>query len=777
MVTQTDASSGEAQGVDKEIHKIEDNREILLQASMDGFWAIALNGKILEVNDTYVKMSGYSKQELLSFYVKDLEAIESPEEIIQHIGKVVEKGSDRFETLHRRKDGSTFDVEISIRFDPSYHGRIILFIRDITDRKSAERKLQQSEQRYKALFYGSNSVVLLIDQRTGQICDANPAACSFYGYTHQEICSMNIRMINTLPPDEIKAEMTRSANETKNHFFFKHRLANGDIRDVEVYSGPIAYENTVLLYSVVHDISERIRTEKALMESERLLQESQAMATIGSFSVNLADNTCTISEQMNRIFGINGDKEYTVDLWLGCLHPDFRMKMASVFNDLKTNGGTSQNEYKIIRINDGKERWVNSAGKVEYGPDGNPVRIIGTIQDITPRKIAETQLLDLYAELEDRVQQRTAELMATNQALHAAEQKYRTVADFTYDWEYWISPEGEYIYVSPSCERVSGYPPEAFFENRNLTIQIIHPEETYAIEQIKLKRKTTSCHRQLTYRIYNAQGEIRWVRHIWISIYGDSGRFLGIRGSYQDVTGRKKLEAKLRESYLKIREQQESMLKAIIQTEEKEKALFSKELHDGLGPLLSAIKLYLQWSERPQEGESHREIIAKTEEILEEAINTVREISNRLSPHLLANYGLKAAIESYAGKITHTSGIQIDINCSVDKRLPEEIEATIYRALTECINNTVKHAEAKKITIIINLSEETLVVNYADDGKGFDVDNILSENKGLGLTNIQHRVNSLGGKLKLQSKSGSGVNYNITIKINGTFQPEDAFPQ
>ncbi|MDQ7817277.1 MAG: PAS domain S-box protein [Melioribacteraceae bacterium] len=139
---------------------------------------------------------------------------------------------------------------------------------DITSKKITEEALKESEERYKALFNNNHSVMLLIDPDTGAIVDANPAACNYYGWVHNEMLNKKITEINTLSGEEIFKEMELARIEKRNRFFFKHRLANGEIRDVEVFSGSVVINSKILLYSIIHDITEQKAAERALIDSE-----------------------------------------------------------------------------------------------------------------------------------------------------------------------------------------------------------------------------------------------------------------------------------------------------------------------------------------------------------------------------------------------------------------------------------------------------------------------------------------------------------------------------
>lgn len=144
-----------------------------------------------------------------------------------------------------------------------------------------EQALKESEEKYQSLYNNSHLMMLIIDPRTGNIIDANPASCQYYGYSQEKIITKSIFDINSLSREEALAEMALAVQEKRNYFNFTHKLANGEIRHVEVYSGPICIQGKRLLYSIVHDITDKVLITKSLEESENHYRSLMELAPCG----------------------------------------------------------------------------------------------------------------------------------------------------------------------------------------------------------------------------------------------------------------------------------------------------------------------------------------------------------------------------------------------------------------------------------------------------------------------------------------------------------------
>lgn len=212
-------------------------------------------------------------------------------------------------------------------------------------------------------------------------------------------------------------------------------------------------------------------------------------------------------------------------------------------------------------------------------------------------------------------------------------------------------------------------------------------------------------------------------------------------------------------------------IRHIIETEEKERRHFAEELHDGLGPLLSSISLYVnELANEKLEKEKKDKITGVACELIDEAIASAKLIANNLTPGMLRDYGLLPAIESFCKKINATQTLNILIDDKTDKkRYHNIVETTLYRVALEMINNTLKYACADKIQISLVEKSNTLYFDYIDNGRGFDLEVKKSDmNKGLGLNNVYNRIKSVNGKCVMTSEPGKGFGAQLEIPLKYT---------
>jgi signal transduction histidine kinase len=207
------------------------------------------------------------------------------------------------------------------------------------------------------------------------------------------------------------------------------------------------------------------------------------------------------------------------------------------------------------------------------------------------------------------------------------------------------------------------------------------------------------------------------------------------------------------------------VLNAIINTEENERKRFAKDLHDGLGPLLSTVKMSVSSLTERISDPAGKVILGNTSHLVNEAISTIKDISNNLSPHVLSNFGLASAISAFTTKINQTKAISIDFKSNMEnQRLENDKEVVIYRAVCELINNSISHAGASKIDIELNKHEKFVTLQFYDNGRGFDTSMLSKEdNKGMGLSNIETRVKTVEGIFIIESTPGRGTSALIKV--------------
>ncbi len=230
----------------------------VLETTQDGFWVIDASGRLTNVNEAYCRMTGYTREELAELRIADIDAVEDDAATAARIGRIVENGSERFETRHRRKDGSVFDVEVSASYLDQHGGMFVCFCRDISDRKSAELACQESEVRYRLL--SDLTMEGIIIHKRGIAVDLNASLARLLGYEQQEIVGRNA--IELLVHDDDK-EIVRNnvVKEWAQPYVARLVKRNGEAIYVELEARNFEINGEIMRVASVRDISERKKSE------------------------------------------------------------------------------------------------------------------------------------------------------------------------------------------------------------------------------------------------------------------------------------------------------------------------------------------------------------------------------------------------------------------------------------------------------------------------------------------------------------------------------------
>jgi|GEM_PF-1846689 len=207
----------------------------------------------------------------------------------------------------------------------------------------------------------------------------------------------------------------------------------------------------------------------------------------------------------------------------------------------------------------------------------------------------------------------------------------------------------------------------------------------------------------------------------------------------------------------------QNILRAIIETEEKERKRVAQDLHDGLGPILSTIKLFTETYLTSTDQSYKQKIASQLLASINEALDQISVISNNLTPQILFDFGLKTAIKYFIENITKISSKKFSYTFNLKGDVCNEIEITIYRVVTELINNTIKHANADSVVLNVWQEGNSIFLEYSDNGIGFDFSKSIGKKAGMGLFNIQHRVNSFNGEVQFCRVKPRGIRCIIRI--------------
>lgn len=280
----------------------------------------------------------------------------------------------------------------------------------------AESERIESERHYKALFNDNLQVILLVNPQTGKIEDANQAACNYYGWTHYELCKKHIYDINILTVEQINESLKSVVADLKMHFEFQHRLASGEVRDVEVFTGPIRLAKGTLIYSHINDITERKQVEEKLYHSEERLSKIFHLGPVAKILTRISDAVVfDINTAAEQLFGykreeVIGSSSGSSDFWFD---PSDRLYFTEIF---RKQGFLHGVEFKF-KATTGKTGWASIYTEM-FDINGEKY-LLNEFIDITDRKRAEDQVKDLNEELENRITERTNQLLDSNKELES----------------------------------------------------------------------------------------------------------------------------------------------------------------------------------------------------------------------------------------------------------------------------------------------------------------------------------------------------------------------
>jgi PAS domain S-box-containing protein len=702
----------------------------IVQTSLDGFWVIRVSDThILEVNDAFCDMVGYSREELLAMRIHDLEANEAPAETAAHIKRVMEIGHDRFETCHRHKQGHLVNLEISVSYSDIHGGTFFVFTRDISERKLLEQQLRLKEY---ALDQASDAVYL-IDANL-RFVYVNEAACLALGYSRDELLGL-------APPDidpDVTQEDVRHIHEQvlakgMPTFETRHRRRDGSLFHVEIRPSVFEYQNQTMNLALARDISERKSAEQKL--SELQYRNELILNTAG-------DGICGINEQgrinfanpaATKLLGYSIEELYGLSLEGisdGGACPD----ADCTFPNSAIGGTTCRRNEETYRRKDGSIFPV-SCSRAPIIDHGKCIGAVVMFRDITERRWME-------------------------KALAASEREFRSLAENSPDIITRYDRLCRLVYLNPILEKaldadpsqLIGKMPAEFKLNQQINLDALEAK----LGSVLKSEKSDEIEIEVIY----PSGE-HHIHHVRLAVERDiEGKVSGVLAIWRDITERKQAERQLRD-----------LTSHLLTVREEEKASIAREIHDDLGGTLTALKMEAGWlADELSANKKTAPLLTHVEAmsaLLDNAVAVTRRVITDLRPTILDDLGLLAALEWQCGQFQKRTGITCRVASTGDRKSDEKLDKTVsinlFRILQESLTNVARHSGATRVKVEFRHDGAEVMLEISDNGSGLQKGRAASSTTSYGIRGMCERVEQLGGRIDFGFPSDGG--FSVTVKL------------
>jgi len=498
----------------------------------DACFEFDLQGRATFCNTITHRILGYTKEEYMNLRHSQRYATKEKAEKIYSIFNELYRSNHPvrvFEAELLCKDGSEITMEISISLIRNEDGVVTGFRgigRDITARKQAQAALEQSEARYRSIFQYNKAVMLLADPQTGAIVDANLEACSYYQYSRNDLLALNITDLLVQTKEEVAAEIKRAAMECRRQYYFSHRLAGGEERAVEVFSGPVEIGGKELSYSIVHDITDRRKAEEALRSSEEKYRTILENISEGYFECNINGKIVFVNDAGRILSGYDRESLFNIDFHRFTT-PETQIRIQEAFQTvIRTGEQSKMDDYEFVRA-DGAVRVHQLNVKLIRNDRGQPSGFRIVARDITEKKQAEEKL-------------------------RRSEEKYRSIMESIIEGYLEYDLKGSFTFANDAACTMMGYPREELL-SMNYS-QIASSQTLKFIDQTTRDVAATGAPRKLVdFEIIRKDGTRRIHQHNLSLIRDPDGKPAGIRAMGRDVTELKWAEEALRQSEERIR--------------------------------------------------------------------------------------------------------------------------------------------------------------------------------------------------------------------------------
>ena len=481
-------------------------------------------GVIVDVSQRWLEILGYSRSEVVGRKSVDFLTEESKAYATDNVLPEFFRTGRCVDIPYQfiAKDGRIVDVLLSATCERDAAGQVVrslAVMQDITARKRAERQLDVAKRHAENLLRKARVMVVELDSK-GRLKRVNEAVERLTGYTSTELQAgdwFEILVPAARYPGCWAGFKQSLAAASGSEFEMPLLTRDRDERQILWHNSPVIAEGVLLgTLSVGVDVTQQKAMEKKLAESERTLREAQNVAQIGSWLLDYEHGELHWSAEIYRILALD-PLQYSPSkgAFLELLHPDDLDEVKRAYRiALRT-----RRPYEIrhrLRLADGSLKYVYQRAEIAFAADGSPLRAVGTLQDVTMAVLQEL-------------------------AFQESEERFRTIVDFTYDWEYWQGNDREILYISPSCQRITGYSQFDFIRDPALLVDIVHPDDKASFKRHLAEVADSSGEHQLDFRIVTKDNRVRWIAHGCRAVIKD-GRPNGRRVSNRDITDLKEAE-------------------------------------------------------------------------------------------------------------------------------------------------------------------------------------------------------------------------------------------
>jgi PAS domain S-box-containing protein len=503
-------------------------------------------------------------------------------------------------------------------------------------------RLEESEGRYGALFESARAAMLLTDAATGAILEANPGACAFYGYDQTQMCQMKLWDFNVLSPAEVLAEMQRAKEVQQECFVVPHRLASGEVRQVEVHSGSFQYGGKPALYSILHDVTGRKQMEVALIASERRYAYVLSAVGDGIWDWDIVPNKVSHNQRWGEILGIdNVPADHPVEEFASLIHEEDRPAVLAAIEATLSGRGPYRHLHRM-RHAGGHCIWVLDRGQVvERGPDGSPLRMVGSLIDATVTMEQELALKDERRRLQNVIDGTRAGT-----------------------WE-WNVQTGEVIVNAHWAEIIGFTQSELSPFSMETWLKAVHPDDLRSSKELLARHFSGDLpYYECEARMRHKDGHWVWVLDRGkVATWAAEGKPLLMSGTHQDISLRKVAEERQRQSELLLRSAIETIGEAFVVYDPQDRLVFFNEEYRAFYATSAAViesgRTFEEIIRYGVERAQYQDAIGREEEWVTERLAAHREGDHQLVQKL--DDGRWLRVRERRTPTGHIVGFRVDV--------------------------------------------------------------------------------------------------------------------